>query len=75
MCFSLSASKQHLLSKRWGCLCCWCDVSDWHFHWGKFPLGCSDDIKSGLDVQIKLKPQNGGKGDGHIAPERFFELL
>lgn len=45
-----------------------------HFHWGKFPLGCSDDIRSGLDVQIKLKPQDGGKGDARVAPERFIEF-
>lgn len=45
------------------------DTFGQHFHWGKFPLGYSDDIKCGLDVQIKLKPQNGGKGDGSVAPD------
>lgn len=32
------------------------DAFGQHFHWGKFPLGYSDGIKCGLDVQIKLKP-------------------
>lgn len=45
-----------------------------HFHWGKFPLGYSDDIKFGLDVQIKLKPQNGGRGEGYVSPDRFIEF-
>lgn len=42
------------------------DAFGQHFHWEKITLGYSDTIKSGLDIQIKLKPQNGGKGDGYV---------
>ena len=50
------------------------DAFGQRFHWWKFPLGYSDYIKCGLDVQFKLKPQNGGKGDGYVIPDGFIEF-
>lgn len=31
-------------------------------------------MKCGLDVQIKLKPQNGVKGDSYVAPDGFIKF-